>query len=78
MDQVWHCFQVWLISRRGLQSKFNFKARRHAVEGLAVDTENFRGAFTIATGSLEDVENVAALQFVQTRQSGKEIGKIVG
>ncbi len=65
MGQVWHCFQVWLICRRDLQSKFDFKSRRHAVESLAVDAENFRGALSIATGRLENVENVAPLQFVQ-------------
>jgi hypothetical protein len=55
------CFQVWLISRRGLQSKFDFKARGHAVKSLAVDAENFRGAFSIASGRVENVENVALL-----------------
>ena len=73
------CFQVWLISRRcSLQSKFDFKSRRHAVESLAVDAENFRGAFSIAAGRLENVKNVASLQFIQARQSGEEIAKVVG
>jgi len=31
VGQVWHCFQVWLISRWGLKSKFDFKARGHAI-----------------------------------------------
>ena len=79
MDHVWHCFQVWLISRCcGLQSKFDFKSRRHAVESLAVDAENFGGALSIATGSIENVENVAPLKFVQARQSGEEIAKVIG
>ena len=69
---------LWLISRGGLQAKFDSKARGHAVEGLAVDAEDFRRAFPIATRRFEDVENVAAFQFVEVRQSGKEVGEIVG
>ena len=76
---MWHCFRVWLISRScGLQSKFDFKSRRHAVESLAVDAENFSGALSITAARVEHVKNVAPLQFVQARQSGEEIGKIVG
>src|SRR5258705_3539065 len=79
LDHVWHCFQVWLICRCcGLQSKLDFKSCRHAVESLAVDAENFGGAFSIATGRVENVENVAPLKFVQARQSGKEIAKVIG
>ena len=52
--------------------QIDFKSRRHAVEGLAVDAENFRGSLSIAAGRVEHVENVAPLQFVQARQSRKE------
>ena len=74
---VGHCFPVWLICR-GLQSKFDLKSRSHAVESLAVDAEDFGGALTVAPSGFEHVENVAPLQFVQARQSRKEVGKIVG
>ena len=79
MVQVWHCCRVWLISRcGGLQSEFDFKSRCHAVESLAVDAEYLGGALSITSGRFENVENVAPLKFVQARQSGKEIAKVIG
>src|SRR3569832_32433 len=49
----------------------------HAVEGLAVDAEDFGGALAVVAGGLEDVEDVAALDFAEARQAGKEFGEIV-
>ena len=77
MGPVWLCFPVWLICRCSLHPKLDFKSRRHAVEGLAIDAEDFGGALSVATGCVENVENVAPLQLIQAWQSGKEVGKIV-
>ena len=61
-----------------MQSQLDCKSRRHTVKGLAIDTENFRGAFAVAACGIQNVENVTTFQFVEARQSRKEIGKIVG
>ena len=45
--------------------KFDLEAGRHAVERLAVDAEDFGGALAIVAGGVEDVEDVAALYFVE-------------
>ena len=41
-----------LISRLGLQAQLDFKAGRHAVQGLAIDVENFGSTFSIAASSV--------------------------
>ena len=44
--------------------ELNLVARGHAVEGFAVDAEDFGGALAIVAGGVEDEEDVAALDLI--------------
>ena len=66
-----------MIHRINKIAKLNLKSRGHAIERLAVDAENFRGTFSIATGRVEDVEDVASLDFVEIGKAGKKLAEIV-
>ena len=57
--------------------EFDFKAGGHAVECFAIDAEDFGGALAVVAGGVEDVEDVAALDFVEVRKAGKKFGEIV-
>ena len=46
-------------------TKLDLKARGHAIERLAIDAEDFGGAFSIVTGGFENVEDVASLNLVE-------------
>src|ERR1700754_1073927 len=58
-------------------SELNLKPCGHAIKRLAIDAEDFRGAFAIVPGRLEHVKDVASLDLVEVRQAGKDFGKIV-
>ena len=45
----------------------NLLSGGHAVEGLAVDAEDFGGAFAIVAGGFENVEDVASLDLIEIR-----------
>src|SRR6476661_5778753 len=57
--------------------KLDLKAGGHAVEGFAVDAENLGRALAVVAGRVEDVEDVAALDFVEIGQPRKEFFQIV-
>jgi hypothetical protein len=56
--------------------EFDFVARGHAVESLAVDAEDLGGALAVVAGRVEDVEDVTSLDFVQIRQTRKQLLEI--
>src|SRR3569832_895568 len=58
-------------------AEVNLVSGGHAVEGFAVDAEDFGGALAVVAGGVQNVEDVAALDFVEVRQAGKEFGEIV-
>ena len=66
-----------MIHRINKISEFNLKSRRHAIKRLAVDAEDFGGAFTIVAGGFEYVEDVATLDLIEIRQAGKELIDVV-
>jgi len=43
------------------------EAGGHAVEGFAVDAENFGGALAVVAGRVEDVQDVASFDLVEIR-----------
>ena len=45
-------------------SELDREAGGHAVEGFAVDAEDFGGAFAVVASRVENVEDVAALNLV--------------
>ena len=50
-------------------SELDFEAGGHAVEGFAVDAEDFGGALAVVAGGVQDKQNVAALDLVQIGQT---------
>src|ERR1700752_1145821 len=46
-------------------SELNLESRRHAVKRLAIDAENFRGAFAIVSSGFEHGKDVAPLDLIQ-------------
>jgi len=48
-------------------AELNLKPCGHAIECLAVDAEDFGGAFTVVAGGFEDVQDVTSLDLIQIR-----------
>ena len=49
------------------------KAFGHPIQGAAVDAQDFRGACSIPLGSVKHVHEVATLEVVECRQTGKRL-----
>jgi len=61
---------LWLPASAGsLFAQIDAKPFRHPVERAAIDPERFRRARAIAADGLQHVEQVAAFQLVERRQS---------